>query len=316
MIYPLLSICIPTYKRADILRETLHSIYNQNVDHSLFEVCISDDSPDNETEKMMAAEFSSIDNLTYKKVPDCGFYNLINALKLGNGEFLKLQNDYAAFNSGSLDKLISIAKKHQENKPVIFFGLGSVKDVNSSEEYDSFDSYIKTIDINCTFCSSMSIWREDFQKLDVEHLECNVAFPHTTLLFKQASKDKFLIDNNQYFTNTELKTKGGYNLPDYFVKEYTEMIKTDLLNPGYISQKTYNSLEENALRFTAEWYWILKYDKRFTMKFDNYKETIKGACGENGYRKFEIYRGGIILKRTIKKAAKSILSPILKKDKE
>lgn len=297
----------------NILRETLKSIYNQNVDHSLFEVCISDDSPDDETEKMIAAEFGSIDNLTYKKVPDCGFYNLINALKLGNGKFLKLQNDYAAFNSGSLDKLISIVRNNEKDKPVIFFGLGSVKGVENTKGYSSFDDYIKTIDINCTFCSSMSIWRDDFQKLDVEHLKCNVAFPHTTLLFKQADKSSFLIDNNRYFTNAELKTKGGYNLPDYFVKEYTEMIKADLLDKGHISQKTYDSLEDNALKFTAEWYWILKFDKRFTMKFDGYKETIKEACGENGYRKFEIYRGGAILKRTVKKAAKSILSPILKK---
>lgn len=310
---PLLSICIPTYKRADILRKTLKSIYYQDVDHNLFEVCISDDSPDNETEKMIAAEFSSIDNLTYKKVPDCGFYNLINALKLGNGFFLKLQNDYAAFNEGTLDRLISVAKQHQDKKPVIFFGLGSVKNVSETTEYNSFDSFIKTIDINCTFCSSMSIWKDDFQKLNVEHLECNVAFPHTTLLFKQADKSHFLIDNNRYFTNAELKTKGGYNLPDYFVKEYTQMIKDDLLDKGYISQKTYDSLEDNALRFTAEWYWILKFDKRLTMKFDNYKETIKEACGENGYRKFEIYRRKAIFKRTVKKVAKSVLSPFLKK---
>ena len=53
----LVSICIPTYKREEIVRQTLKSIFSQGVDASLFEVCITDNSDSDETKNLLEKEF-------------------------------------------------------------------------------------------------------------------------------------------------------------------------------------------------------------------------------------------------------------------
>ena len=67
MSYPILSICIPTNNRVDILRKTLNSIFAQHVSSDLFEVCVSDNSRTDETKKLIQEEFSNIPNLIYNQ---------------------------------------------------------------------------------------------------------------------------------------------------------------------------------------------------------------------------------------------------------
>lgn len=69
----LLSICIPTYKRPEIIDQLLDTIYRQNVDHSIFEVCITDNSETDETKNVIEAKYKNIDNLRYKKTTCKGF---------------------------------------------------------------------------------------------------------------------------------------------------------------------------------------------------------------------------------------------------
>ena len=60
---PLLSICIPTYKRPEIVKKTIESIFSQGVENSLFDVCITDNSPTDETKNMIENELPKYKNL-------------------------------------------------------------------------------------------------------------------------------------------------------------------------------------------------------------------------------------------------------------
>lgn len=117
---PVLSICIPTNNRVEIMRETLHSIFKQRVNTDLFEVCISDNSKTDETRLLIEKEFNDIPNLVYNK-SDCeGFLNSMEALKLGQGQLLKLHNDYSKFNLGALMRMIRIVETYKNTDSVIF----------------------------------------------------------------------------------------------------------------------------------------------------------------------------------------------------
>ncbi len=50
---PLISICIPTYRRPELLSEALNSCFDQT--YSEFEIVIGDDSPDDATERLVAS---------------------------------------------------------------------------------------------------------------------------------------------------------------------------------------------------------------------------------------------------------------------
>lgn len=278
----LLSICIPTYKRAQLLRNTLNSIYAQNVDHKLFEVCISDDSPDDDTKNMIEEEFSSIGNLVYQKVPDHG-YNIVEALKLGKGSFLKCQNDYAIFKEGSLQKLINLVSSNLERKPILYFGLKSVKSDSKNQEFNNFNDFIYCVDLMSTFLSSIGLWKEDFNICNSNNIELVQAFPHTSYLYNCTFKTSIIVDNYDYFVNQDSKTKGGYNLPQFFVQEFLNLVDKTLFSKSLITQNTREKLENNIIQFVANWYLTTKIEhNKYKFKFDNCEKIIRDKCGQQG----------------------------------
>ena len=310
----LLSICIPTYKRAQLLRNTLNSIYAQNVDHKLFEVCISDDSPDDETKNMIEEEFSSIDNLVYQKIPDCGYMNLIEAVKLGKGALLKFQNDYASFKAGSLQRILNTISENLEQKPILFFGLNSLKNKSEIENFDNINAFISNIDYMSTFCSSVSLWKDDFDLCNEKKIYVNHAFPHTSYLFNCTNKSMMIVDNYDYFINQPLTTKGGYNLPEFFVKEYLTLIDDSLYSNSLITKETREKLEENILKFVGQWYVTTKVESdKYKFKFDDCQKIIKEKCGQKGLDVFNKYSSGrVLLKTMMKYYIKTLFKRILK----
>ena len=101
----LLSICIPTRNRSEVLIETLKSIYHENNISDKFEVIIYDTS-DNLKTKNSIQNFSLHENITYTHQTDKGYLNLIESLKIANGLYLKLHNDYSKLNPGAIGKMI------------------------------------------------------------------------------------------------------------------------------------------------------------------------------------------------------------------
>ena len=300
---PILSICIPTYKREYLIEKLLSCIYAQNCDNSLFEVCITDNSETDETQNMIKNRFSHFDNLHYKKVECEGYMNSFEALKTGNGQFLKLHNDYTMFNDGGLQKLIDNVSAQVKNKPVIFYTLRGKKEARS---YKTFDGFMYDINYLSTWSSSFSIWKEDFDVLLKKGIDCNYMYPHTSLLFAESWKKNFIVDEYGYFYNEQPKKKGGikgkkgYNLVDNFVRIYLGMVNDNLVKNKLISSKTYSIIEANILRFCAKSYVIYNNRPGYTYFFDDKKGIITKQCGIKAYMLycfFElIYRTMLLVK--------------------
>lgn len=286
---PLISICIPTRDRVEILRETINSILTQNVDSELFEICVSDNSPTDETKLFIEKEFASVSNLVYRKTDCEGFLNSIAALKLGEGHLLKLHNDYSKFHPGFLSKMVACVQKYEKEKPEIFFAMGGVVPSKSKlEEYSTFDEFLNKISYYSTWSSAFSIWKVDFDMLMAKGIELDSMFPHTSLLFALPDKKAYVVDYNEYVENLPLKKKGGYNLVDIFVRIYLKLVSR-LLQEKEIRLETYKKIEHGIIKFSAMWYAIVLLDSRFTFAFDNKEELIRKTCGERAVWKFYAY---------------------------
>lgn len=283
---PILSICIPTFKREYLIDQLVKGIYAQNCDPTLYDICITDNSETDETKDLIERKYSDRPNLHYKKVNCKGFMNSIEALKFGNGKFLKLHNDYSMFTEGSLQKLIETAQKYEAEKPVIFYTLRGKKEL---QKYSDFISFMNSINYLSTWSTSFTIWKADLDRLLDSGIECNYMYPHTTLLFAQHYKKAYIVDDDRYFVNLQPKKKGGYNLVDNFVRIYLDMVKTDLVNNNVISKATYRKIEHNILRFCAANYVNLKDRENYTFSFDNQKEIIVKQCGKIGYIIFNMF---------------------------
>ncbi len=95
---PLLSICIPTYNRADVLDLVLKNIIeNRGFDESI-EIVISDNASTDNTFEICKKYIDVFQNIKYfrngKNVRDENFWLVLNR---ATGKYRKLQNDYLGF---------------------------------------------------------------------------------------------------------------------------------------------------------------------------------------------------------------------------
>lgn len=287
----LLSICIPTFKREAILKQLIDSILSQDVDTSLYEICITDNSETDETKLVVEKNFSDVKNLVYKKVTCKGFMNSVEALKLGQGKFLKLHNDYSILNPGALQQMIETLKLAEQEHAQPFFTFGALKEQQGIMTFDDYDSFLAHITIQATWSSAFCIWKESFESILASGMVPDAMFPHTSFLHRVTDFSAYMVDNGAYVTNVEPKKKGGYNLIDNFVRIYLTMVKEDLLQTEKISQKTYAKIEDDILRFCVGWYYNVKlHPEKFTYRFDDDEKIILQTCGDGGLKKYKQYK--------------------------
>ncbi|MDE7476775.1 MAG: glycosyltransferase, partial [Lachnospiraceae bacterium] len=81
------SICIPCYNNVGEVERLLQSIYSQ--DYTDFEVNLSDDSTDDETEKLVKAKYPNV-HYQHNKKPYGHIFNWNAAIRMAKGEFIKI----------------------------------------------------------------------------------------------------------------------------------------------------------------------------------------------------------------------------------
>ena len=304
---PYISICIPICKRPEVVKKTIDSIYNQGVAHNLFEVCISDNSETDETQKLILDNYRDIDNLIYSRNNVEGFLNSIEALKLGKGKLLKLHNDYSVFKEDTLKKVIKTIESYSEYDSCVFFSMGVLMN-NGIKTFSSFNDFLYYATFWTTWSSAFAIWRSDFNRL-CNNILLDHMFPHTSLLFTLTDKNQYIVDDQEYIDNIPLKKKGGYNLPDNFVHLYLSMVKK-LLEAGKISKKTYLKVENGILKFTGEWkYTVERHSDVYSFRFDDAESIIQKQCGKSGVRKYHYWYYRKKLLGSIKYTVKKVINP-------
>jgi glycosyltransferase involved in cell wall biosynthesis len=267
----LLSICIPTKDRIEILKNTLDSIFSQVEDFSEFEVVISDNSITNELPELLK-QYSNIPNIVYQKNDVPGFMNSINALRMGQGELLKLHNDYTELKKGSLNRMLDIIKKNKFKRPLLFFSDSSLNDI-SVAEYTNFNDFMYTISYFSTWSTCFCIWKYDFNLLS--NIEYDNMFPHTSLLLEQSDKESYIVNNEDLFYNQATPGKGGVNLFHNFCVLYLNML-AGCLEKKVIHKRTFNHIKEHMfLSFLIPWYYNTKIKKNnFTYDMTGIKSSL------------------------------------------
>jgi glycosyltransferase involved in cell wall biosynthesis len=112
---PFISICIPTYKRADLLKKLLESIRIQTFTD--FEILINDNSPD-DTVKNLAATYSSLLPVEYKKNEPAisATENCNKVIGRANAGWIKIMHDDDWFaTADALQQFADAAKQSGNN---------------------------------------------------------------------------------------------------------------------------------------------------------------------------------------------------------
>lgn len=257
-----LSICIPTYNRAGYLEKCLQSIVKQVGNNAEVEVIISDNVSTDHTCAMVEGYAKEFTNIKYFKNETNigGDKNIMQVLKLGNGKFLKLLNEYLEFKDGCLLKMLEIVKTYAENKEVLFFANG-LSHLKKKDFYysDNVDGFLKIATDRSTWIGSFGIWRDDFwYLLQRTNFKTNNLL-QTELLFESVWLKKKAVTYSRYIyvINSVQNKKTGYNFFDVFVNDYFNKIIVGLKNDKKISYFTY-FIEKNKFFANFVWMWFKK----------------------------------------------------------
>ena len=284
---PLFSICIPTYNRPLILKDVLDSIFSQSLDISLYEVCVSDNAKTDENEMMIKEYFSAQPNLIYHRSNCEGFLNSIEALKLGKGLFLKLNNDTGKFYPGALNIMAENFQKYKDEQSCVPFFMMSSDNVQRT--FDDFDSFLYDISYWSSWSSAFCIKKNNLETLLSQNVLLDKMFPHTSLLFGMTSETKYIIDCYKYIETIEAGKKGGYNLPETFGVRYIDMLN-DLFSDKKISKRTLRKIKRDTITFITHWYLKTKKENdKYVYDFSHKEKYILKSFGIIGLLLFYYY---------------------------
>ena len=281
---PIISLCIPSSGRISFLEKTLDSIFEQNIDSDFYEVCISDNSNTCETKELIEKKYKN-KRIIFNKSNEHSYLNIIEALKLGSGKYLKLLNDYTSLSNNEILKfMIDVISKYDENT---VFSFQSKKGKEEIQNFYTFDEFHKNLGYWDTSAPCFGISKKNFETIMAQSLPLNKWFPHVSLLYAQTRMCKnYVIINKEIFKCEVIKRKGGYNIPEVFGYEYIHM-NEKLLSSSIISVNTFNFIRIQILEFIAQWYSKSIYDKKHcSFDFLNKKEWLEKYYSEYELKEF------------------------------
>lgn len=289
---PLLSICIPTRNRADVLEKCLNSIVNDQAFNDDVEVVVSDNCSEDNTQDLVKSYTECFENVKYfRNAENIGVCrNIEQVLNVAQGEFLKLNNDYSVFNEGALKFLVDTVKNNIVEKPVLYFHQNQNLKNDIYEVIESFDLFLKKEGWSTSWIGSYGYWENDFQEFDDRCRREKRFFVIIDWFIRSFKKKrKIICCNKNLTTRYPFKEKqGGYNFIEIhtrnFIEQYENLVKEGLLKESSIEYVKRVSLLPSMIQWAVK----LKLANKGKFSYDSQKsfEIIKREFGYySWYRK-------------------------------
>lgn len=226
----LLSICIPTKNRAAVLQKSLQSIVSQDIftEREDIEIVVCDNASDDNT-AAVTQEFVDYfkGKIRYQRNPtDLEDANFEQALRYGQGEFLKLANDSLNWLPGSLEKMVKLVEMTQPLKPVLFFLNQSRHTDESITSVNDIDSLLLTISYHITWIGGFGIWKNQLSEISdfSRHAVLKLVQVDAILRLMNISNSAYIC-NLPMFQIFPTGPKGGYNIAEVFGSNYLSILR-------------------------------------------------------------------------------------------
>ena len=283
----ILSICIPTYNRAALLKKTLDSIVNQKrfIDTDDVEIIISDNCSQDNTEKLSMLYVHRYKNkiFYYKNKSNIDDKNFGKVLTYGRGYYLKLNNDTLTHVNGSLNSIIETIILNKDRKPILFFLNNWVK-LPKTIACQDFNSFMIAASGYVTFLGFFGVWKSHFDKYNEIYFNrrAELKLPHVDYLFHLYSYvSESYINNEELFISIQPERKGGYDVLTVFMENYILLLR-EQEQKGLLSQKILLYERRNILLTTIlPWVLNIKFypklyyftsEKAFSRIIKSYKD--------------------------------------------
>lgn len=225
----LLSICIPTYNRAEVLSQTLDNLFTNpdfNIDE--IEVIVSDNCSTDRT-KEVVSYYPSVKY--YRNEKNESFYNLTTVMTYATGKYIKLFNDTFCFKDNTLKQMIAKIRLHESEAKNLFFYPNFLHNHDTLKEINSISSFFSECSYNTTWTASVGFWKKDFDMIDDKNRYASQHFPQLEWMYRIVKNGKpTIIYFEDLFEIVVPNKKGGYNVFQTFVIDYLDIVRNEKLN--------------------------------------------------------------------------------------
>lgn len=319
---PLLSICIPTYNRAELLTNSLESIVHQDRFDEI-EVIISDNCSTDDTAKVGKKYSSSYKNIKYFR-NDVGMAtreNAIESLLRANGILRKLSNDTIIYKNGSITYLLEVINRHINDRPLMYFidtdSFNNDQQINDRKVdkelmLDNFDSYVKCLGYRLTWYANLTVWEEDCEDFSIwkdDGWSSLGQVPYQFFIFERHHRAvvlQKLFQGAQAVKRKEL----SYGLYKVFYTNFLSFF-TNYLEMGILSWEAYQHVRKELLfDFFLDWIVEIIFNKKnYLTAEENLKKLIdKEYRGEEYYKDYK----STLRKKILLRARGNLLFPVRK----
>ena len=275
----ILSICIPTYNRAEILDKTLSQIVSEDIflNTNKIQLLISDNcSTDNTSEICENYKKKYPNKIKYlRQSTNLEDKNFIQVLKSAEGKFAKLSNDTLSYNNGALETIVDYLEKTE--KSVMFFTNWRKKGVKEFIEFDNFDKFINFVTYQCTWIGGLCVKTDEFLKLKSPEKYSSLYLAQVYIIAQLSKNNGISVVNTHLMEVADVSKRGGYNVCEVFGKNFITIL-LDLMNEGLISKKSYDKVLKATLLRQISFY-----------HFDFHRQFEFDKCGYFKYL-FEYYK--------------------------
>jgi len=297
-----LSICIPTFNRAEYLRKTLNSLIQQEMFGERCEIVISDNCSTDETPYVIEEFRNKYKNIRYyRNESNVGVdRNILCSLNLGQGKYLKLNTDKTCFYQKKLDELVEYLGKADQD--IIFLLNEETKfEKKGMIEINNFDEFVQLVSILTTWGSAIVFKNAAFKNLNNKERAIGSNLIQSDIMFRLiVGGGKTAIINKKFIFEQSVDSKGGYNFFKVFISNYLGLYE-DYLKKGFLNPATYEKEKIKLLKnFIFSWYTtiVIRKDKNYC--FD-YKDCNRIILKHFGYKALLLSYPFHIIKRAIRR---------------
>ncbi len=223
-ISPVLSLCIPTFNRAEILKNTIGKIVSDIDFNEEVELIISDNGSSDNTPEVCEDYVRKYSNVYYyRNKENIKIYNFYKVLSLANGKYLKIINDTCTFQIGKLGRMKEIVKEHDENSALLFPPVSNFVKGGHFISND-INETIKFLSYNATWSPAFGIWKNDFHVI-CDNTDYESLLPQVDWIYRLSLKKKIEMYVDHYFDVQWTGSKGNFNYMRTFTIDYLNILK-------------------------------------------------------------------------------------------
>lgn len=278
MEHPLVSICIPTYNRAEILRKSLDTYVNNKYFNEEIEIVISDNASTDSTKEVGEEYSTRYPNIKYyRNVENIRDRNFPLSMDRATGEYIKLMKDNIIMSENGLEYLVGAVKKNLQTRKPLFFTNGFLFNKRLEDNYmcDSFDDFIVSTSYRVTSITFFGCWIEQWPCVIEREKYSSLQLAQDDWVYQLVEKwGSVVLYTRKFFSAIDIGKRKGYNWFEVHVTNYYRIMQ-DYIDKGLISTVALNKEKVTYLKnlkpqFVHKFLWRLFPEWEFDMSGANH----------------------------------------------